>query len=221
MTVIDRARALRAEHPTLGASERLRWARSEAERQRDWPDLDFDDDMRAQVTRDGFSIFVRFIEDDCSDTSWLGEFTNKWHSDALKNPAGWDGAERGDPTEYAWYVPMNSPDSAREYLSAHGYSRHNAWLAGQRRRREDMKRLTHWGFRLYLMHTTVYRSGIELADDYLGGVDLGDDYRTIHEQAVLMAADAIPGVIAEAKKNMKLVAMEFAKAAEIPTGGAA
>lgn len=218
---IARASELRATYPWLSAATRLSWARDETRRSAEWSDLEFDSNMTARITRDGFSVHVQYTYDEYPDVSFLGEYTDNWQPGAIKHLGGWhtsyDGTPYGAPDAhtYGWFIPANSAEEVRQWYRKAGHGRHDAWLAGQRQARKDYERRDD--ITVYVLKVTAYRAGVELGFDCVGGIDLGDDLPNIdaNEQAAIMAIDSINSAIAEAKAAMKTIATEFVADATI------
>lgn len=214
-TLVQVASELRSKYPTAAASTRIRWAREAAERLAQWGEIEFDSNGCARIERDGFSVSVQYTYDEYPDLSWIGEYTDDWQEGAIKHLPGWsqgyDGSEytHPDPRTYGWFIPAASAEEARRWYTSAGYSRHDAWVAGQRQARQDYERRDH--ITLYDLKVTVFRAGAELATEYLGGIDLGDDLDNVDvdEQRVIMAIDAVECAIGEAKAAMKRIAIEF------------
>jgi hypothetical protein len=219
--VIAAAHKLRRRFPGMNAANRLRCARADVERQQLWGDLEFDGNNTARIERDGFTVHVQYSYDEYPDQSWLGTFTDTWRPNAIKHLDGWrqgyDGSEytQPDPHTFGWFIPGNDPDETRQWFAKAGYARHAAWLEAQSQARQDYERIDD--ITLYVLKVTVFRSGVELAVDYLGGIDLGDDLPNVdaNEQAVIMSIDSITTALAEAKTAMKTIATEFVRDATI------
>lgn len=203
---IERAHALAATL-TLGlpipAQSRLRWARRTARLAAEWPDLVFDRYGRACIERDGFTVVAQFRGDNDPDMSLLGDFTDRWTSGAVKNPAAWDDSGVPNRAFCAWFVPTVSAEDIRMFLRRQGVAKHDAWLQGQREVRDEMARNRDCPD-AHVVEVTVSLARVELARVTLGDIWLYENlpWGDVHEQMFDVTVELIGDALADARTKL-------------------
>lgn len=133
----------------------IAWARTP-----DAPSLPWEthgDELRAEITRDGFDVTVTVAVDIDPDYSWIGSISH---------------------TEYRRDFTSLGHSRANAELLARQY------VAKDARR---LRMLLSGDWPLYAITVKVYRVGVELAGDSLGGYDVGGDHGEALEQQLAQA----------------------------------
>lgn len=162
-TTIERARTLRAEHPTLPVVTVWRWAR-------DWRDApDWVETLADQGTAevDGWTVALRVEDDQWPDLSWLGKWSDTWAPGAIPNPEHHEGYKAG--TVCRWWIPAQTEDEHYRGLRAMKYGRTRARELARSYVIQDFRRACE--LVPVVATVSVSRAGIELGRASLGGID--------------------------------------------------
>lgn len=157
---IERAHALRTDHPDVPAVARMRWVRS-ADRV-----PAFVDALAAGETleRDGFTLRLSIEPDYDPDISWLGTFTDRHEPGAVANPDG-----RFDSRVLPWFVPAITEDEHYRGLRALKFGKARARELARSYVLHDLE--TARDYAPVIAFVTATRAGVELGRAALGGID--------------------------------------------------
>ena len=181
----------RAENPGLPASYALRWARDVEASNR--PE---DFNVRGNpFTVDGFDIEITYDYDDANDYSHLGEFTDSWDEDAVRNPEAWTSHGNRNHSYLAYFVPAITEREHFDGLHKMGMSKSVAHEVARSYVLRDMDQARD--FTSYVIEVTASKEGVVLGRDYLGGVE-DEDYIP----SCVIDHDMIGNAISEAKSTL-------------------
>jgi hypothetical protein len=144
--------------------------------------LRWSDDEFVTVSREGFTVKVRWEPDCCDYGDWLGEFTDTWSEGVLENPrANWHVEEdwRGGLVrvagtynrEYKWFLPQITEQEHYESLRKYNkLGKAEARRLAKEYAEDALNRALE--YQAWIVTVTAYRDGIELGGDCLGGIDV-------------------------------------------------
>lgn len=156
------------------------------------------------------TVTVEYHYDDNPDTSWLGEYTDKWQPGAIDRLHTGNWTLRRWRREYRYFIPGVSVEEHRRGLSRLGYAKHEAWVMANRYTRADYERMEalnrgDWHFIGIVVKVTVEakRDGfifdpVEVGYAGLWGIESDSDEDYI--------ADTVAGLIEDAKAMLPTAA---------------
>lgn len=156
MDIRQKYQKWRAGEP-ISARVALAWARTP-----DAPSLPWEthgDELRADISRDGFDVVITVGVETDPDASWIGMIPLTEYRRDLSRMG---------------YSRANAELLARQYVA---------------RDQHRLRTFQSGDWPLYMVRVRVYRRGIELTGDTLGNVDLGEDSRKFEREASQTVAD--------------------------------